>query len=95
MADLNEAFSNYKAPSTTPSTTPQSSKSIPYFRKSWPQYNNTNVDETVNALKKEHPTFNIHKVPKDTIVTMDIRTDRIRVYYDTTTNLVSSTPTTG
>ncbi len=94
MAELNEAFPNYKDTTTSTSTVPTATYTVPLPRH-FPQYNNTNVDETVEALKKEHPIFDIHKVPTDSLVTADFRTGRIRVFYDPLTNLVSKTPHTG
>ena len=46
--------------------------------------------EATIALQRRFPEMSIHAVQDDWGVTMDFRMDRIRVYYDGKTNLVSA-----
>ena len=62
---------------------------------SWPELNGKNVDEAVQAIKDENPELVVLKVPVDSMVTMDYRTDRVRVFYDEATNLVKRIPHCG
>ena len=41
-----------------------------------------NGDEAVEIIKKLHPNKNVLKVSQDSFMTMDYRTDRIRVIVD-------------
>lgn len=38
------------------------------------------VDEVVEAIKRDQPTFNVVVVPMNSPVTMDYRVDRVRVF---------------
>ena len=64
-------------------------------RTMWPEYKGINVDKAIENIKKENPELNVYKVATDEMVTMDYRTDRVRVYYDRNTNLVVTAPTIG
>lgn len=56
---------------------------------------NKKVDAVIDGLKERYPNYQIDKVPKGSAVTCDYRTDRIRVWYDPNTSLVSEEPTIG
>ncbi len=62
---------------------------------SWPELNGKNVDEAVQQIKEENPELKVFKVPLGSMVTMDYRTDRVRVYYDEATKLVQREPHCG
>lgn len=47
-------------------------------------------EDVVAQLKKLHPTFVIHALELGSLITMDIRGDRIRVWYASETGLVTS-----
>lgn len=54
----------------------------------------TDVDEALQYLKSTYPHFHIAKVSKTSMMTMDFRQDRIRVFYDENNN-VSRAPMPG
>ena len=56
---------------------------------------NVDVDIVVKELTESHPNYKIIAVNKNSPVTRDFRFDRVRVFYDETTRLVSSVPKTG
>ena len=60
----------------------------------WPDLVGTDVDAAVQRIKGEQPTFTVVKVAEGSMVTMDMREDRVRVFY-TPANKVASTPRTG
>ncbi len=62
---------------------------------SWPELKNTNVDQAVEKIRSENENLTVHKIESGSMVTMDYRTDRVRVFYDPVTNLVSKTPKVG
>lgn len=45
--------------------------------------------DAVEALQKKFPTFTVAAVPMGSMVTMDHRLDRLRVWYDAKTKLVT------
>ncbi len=51
-------------------------------KSSWPELVNTDVDQAINVIKQQRPQLNVIKVKHDSMVTMDIRNDRVRVYHD-------------
>ena len=62
---------------------------------SWPDLVNTNVDAAVALISSQNPGLLVQKVPQGSMVTMDFREDRVRVYYDTDTNQVTRPPNIG
>ncbi len=62
---------------------------------SWPELVGANVDVAVETITKENPQVNVQKVPSDRMVTCDYRLDRVRVFYDADTNVVSRVPKIG
>lgn len=61
---------------------------------SWPELVGRNVDEAVQIIRQENSSLNVIKTPQNSIVTMDFRQDRVRVYY-TATNSVVNAPHVG
>ncbi len=61
----------------------------------WPELNGTNIDEAVQTIKNENPRLDVQKLPSGSMMTMDYRTDRVRVFYDDVTNLVKDVPSCG
>ena len=64
-------------------------------KSSWPELNGSEVDKAVETIKSENNSLKVQKVPNGSMKTKDYRTNRVRVIYDTQTNLVSGTPKTG
>ncbi len=56
----------------------------------WPNLVGIDADKAVETIKALHPNLNAIKVPSGSMVTMDYRTDRVRVFYDSYTNLVEN-----
>jgi hypothetical protein len=63
-------------------------------RKSWPELVGMNGEEAKAQLQAALPGKKIMLVPKDSMVTMDYRTDRVRIFVDSEGN-VARTPTLG
>ena len=63
--------------------------------RSWPELEGRNVDEAVEEIRQANSNLNVVKLPKGSMVTKDLRMDRVRVFYNTETNLVEGTPYTG
>jgi hypothetical protein len=60
----------------------------------WPHLAGRHVDEVEKAIKSERPDLKVYKVPHDAMVTMDFRTDRVRLFVDGE-GKVSKTPRVG
>ncbi|CAF1550563.1 unnamed protein product [Rotaria sordida] len=61
---------------------------------SWPNLVGMPVNEAVAAIKSENPSLNVIPVAEHSPVTMDLRMDRVRVFFDAN-NQVSSAPSIG
>lgn len=62
---------------------------------SWPELKGKNVDEALQVIKDENPELVVMKVPSGSMVTMDFRSDRVRIFYDEETNTVTRAPHCG
>ena len=49
--------------------------------KKWEELLNTNVDDAVDAIKADEPTFTVTKVEEGSVVTEDFLLNRVRVWY--------------
>ena len=77
-------ISKYQTTTTPPSKT------------SWPELLNVDVDLGIGKIKAAVPSsFSVVKIKNDAMVTMDHRTNRIRVFYDPSTNKISRAPRIG
>ena len=65
------------------------------LNKSWPEAVGRNVDEVVQEIQAENSSYEVVKVQEGSPTTRDMRFNRVRVFYNTTTNLVTSEPRTG
>ena len=68
----------------------------PPTKTAWPELLNTNVDVAIAKIKAAVPSsFSVVKIKNDAMVTMDHRTNRVRVFYDPSTNNISRAPRVG
>ncbi len=51
-------------------------------KSSWPELLNTDVDQAINIIKQQRPQLKVDKISDDSMVTMDIRDDRVRVFHN-------------
>jgi hypothetical protein len=49
---------------------------------SWPELVGKTGEEAKAAIKKERPELDVHVLPNNSMVTMDFRTDRVRIFVD-------------
>ena len=70
-------------------TMPDCSKS------SWPELNGTDAQKAKEFLEETTSGMAIYLVPTGSMVTMDYRQDRVRIFYDTETGKVVRTPQIG
>ncbi|CAF1557560.1 unnamed protein product [Rotaria sordida] len=61
---------------------------------SWPNLVGVPVDGAVEAIKSENPSLNVIPLAEGTVLTADLRLDRVRVFFDAN-NQVSSVPIIG
>ncbi|XP_059647102.1 subtilisin inhibitor CLSI-I-like isoform X1 [Cornus florida] len=54
----------------------------------WPEVVGLTADEAEMKIKKEKPRIQIQVVPPDHFVTMDFRTNRVRLYVDSSGKVV-------
>jgi hypothetical protein len=54
-----------------------------------------NVDSAMQIISKDRPSLIVVKLPEESIVTLDFRLDRVRVFYDPVTLHVTSIPAIG
>ena len=65
-------------------------------RRKWLNLQGVNVDVALERIRKDMPSHSlVVKIPVGSMVTADHRTDRVRVWYDPTTNLVTKDPMIG
>ena len=60
----------------------------------WPALLGVDKDVAVAQIKAEQPSFTVLAVPENSMVTMDFREDRVRVFYNAA-GKVASVPRTG
>lgn len=60
----------------------------------WPELEGVSKEEAENVIHKEEPSLTVQVLPKDSMMTMDYRTDRVRVMVDEE-GKVASTPRVG
>jgi hypothetical protein len=65
------------------------------FVMKFPYLAGMDVDLAEEGLRELLPDFTIVKVPIDSLVTMDFRITRIRLFYYPSTRRVAGTPTSG
>lgn len=61
---------------------------------SWPELEGVSKEEAEKVISKEEPSLTIQVLPKDSMMTMDYRTDRVRIMVDKD-GKVASTPRVG
>ncbi|KAL4439013.1 hypothetical protein ABPG77_006950 [Micractinium sp. CCAP 211/92] len=80
---------------------PEQSLVVPQFdqmtqKNTWPELVGRKAEDAKAALEAELPTgMRVFLVPQGSMVTMDFRTDRIRVFYNEQTRLVVAPPRVG
>lgn len=52
--------------------------------------NEREIERVVRELREQNPDKDVYDIPNGSLVTQDIRDDRIRVWYDEFTGKVSS-----
>ena len=61
----------------------------------WAELTAVDADQAVEQIQKERPELKLVKVKVGSMVTMDYRGDRVRVWYDPTDNRVTAAPKIG
>jgi len=61
----------------------------------WTELHAAAVDTALLTIKEERPELTVVKVVQGSMVTMDYRLDRVRVFYNEDTGLVTATPRVG
>jgi len=64
-------------------------------RNVWDDVHHMDVEAAINKIKAERPELNVVKVTTGSMVTMDFRVDRVRVWYDPETGKVEGAPKIG
>lgn len=63
-------------------------------KQAWPELEGADVHEAVATIERENPAVTTVVLPRDSVVTMDFRCDRVRVFHegDTPAPLTVSRP---
>jgi hypothetical protein len=61
---------------------------------SWPELVGKTGEEAKQVIQDQYPDFNIQIIPENSMVTMDYRTDRVRVFINAN-GIVTGTPQVG
>lgn len=64
-------------------------------KSSWPELVGKNVDEAIEIIKQENPALTVVKLEDDSMYTCDYLEERVRVFYNTESNLVTRKPKRG
>jgi hypothetical protein len=62
---------------------------------SWPNLVGKDTALARSVIQQDAPGKQVFLVPSGNLVTMDYRTDRVRIFYDPSTNLVTEAPMVG
>ena len=65
------------------------------MKTSWPELVGVVAAVAESTIRKERPDVTVQVIPSDGIMTMDYRTNRVRILVETSTNKVVSTPQIG
>ena len=57
-------------------------------RSHWPHLVGRTVSEVTKTIKEERPELHVVEVPQNSMVTMDMRFDRVRIFSDVYGNVV-------
>jgi hypothetical protein len=57
-------------------------------RSHWPHLVGKSVSEVLKTIKEERPELHVVEVPQNSMVTMDMRFDRVRIFSDVYGNVV-------
>lgn len=57
-------------------------------RNQWPHLLGKSVSEVTKTIKEERPELHVVEVPQNSMVTMDMRFDRVRIFSDVNGNVV-------
>lgn len=56
-------------------------------RKTWPELVGIAGEEAERRIKEQIPGVTVHKIPQGNFVTMDFRTNRVRIFVDSAGNV--------
>lgn len=74
---------------------PSSGGGVQPNKASWPELMNTPSAQAMAVISEQRPDVKAMLVPQGAMVTMDMRMDRVRVFHDVSTGMVTSTPKIG
>ena len=66
-----------------------------YEKTSWPELTGMDVDKAIEIIRNENGNLDVKKLEDGSMCTRDYRFDRVRVFYNPQTNLVSNIPSLG
>ena len=64
-------------------------------KSSWPELVGIDFDKAVEIIRLEYKSFNFIEHEEYSLVLSDYKFNRVRVFYDSETNLISITPKRG
>ncbi|KAI7739297.1 hypothetical protein M8C21_026632 [Ambrosia artemisiifolia] len=74
------------AEADTPVVEPQ--QTLPSRKTNWPELMGMKAEDAEKKIKEEMPTATVHVIPHDSFVTMDFRSTRVRLFVDSSQNVV-------
>ncbi|KAF5821124.1 putative proteinase inhibitor I13, potato inhibitor I [Helianthus annuus] len=74
------------AEENTPLVTPQ--QTLPSRKTNWPELMGMKAEDAEKKIKEEMPRATIHVIPHDSFVTMDFVATRVRLFVDSSQNVV-------
>ena len=58
------------------------------MKTTWPELVGMKAEDATKMIKEEMPGAMVHVVPQDSFVTMDFRSNRVRLFVDSSQNVV-------
>lgn len=74
---------------------PPQSEQVQRDKSAWPELVNTSSSDAVRIISIQRPDIHVMLVPQGAMVTMDYRLDRVRVFHNEESGMVTSIPKIG
>ncbi|KAK9057782.1 hypothetical protein SSX86_022620 [Deinandra increscens subsp. villosa] len=78
------------AEENTPFVTMEPQQTLPTRKTNWPELLGKKAEDAEKKIKEEMPRAKVHVVPHDSFVTMDFVSTRVRLFVDSSQNVVKA-----
>ncbi|XP_024975961.1 subtilisin inhibitor-like [Cynara cardunculus var. scolymus] len=68
----------------------EAKQSLPPTKTNWPELMGMKAEDVEKKIKEEMPRATVHVIPQDSFVTMDFVSSRVRLFIDSSQNVVKA-----